>query len=330
MKSGSSGSENKQVGSVLVVGGGIGGIQAALDLAESGYYVYLLEKSPSLGGIMAQLDKTFPTNDCSMCILSPKLVDAGRHLNIELITNAELKEISGEAGRFRVKITRRPRYIDIDKCTGCGLCAQSDLTELKEAKEELWVDRIKIDESKCIQCGDCVQACIEENKETQGVTNIAFQRRRFVELLPEEREGKPPETLMQQVTLMDAKSRMEFWQRELSRCIKCYGCRDVCPVCICDECELESPEWVSRGEIPPDFPLFHLIRAYHVADYCIGCGECEATCPMGIPLRTIHSLVHRQPPEMIFEYVPGLDSSTKERLIKQAKEDPINKRGVRV
>ena len=330
MKSAASRSENKQVGAVLVVGGGIGGIQAALDLAESGYYVYLLEKSPSIGGIMAQLDKTFPTNDCSMCILSPKLVDAGRHLNIELITNAELKEITGEAGKFKIKITRWPRYVDLDKCTGCGLCAESDLAELSEMEGEVWVDRIKIDESKCIQCGECVQACIEENKETQGMTNIIMKRRRFIQLPPEEKEGKAPETLMQQIALMDTKSRIEFWQRELSKCIKCYGCRDVCPVCICDECELESPEWISPGEIPPNFPLFHLIRAYHVADYCIGCGECEATCPMGIPLRTIQSLIHRQPPEVIFEYVPGLDAPMKEKLIKQAKENPINKRGVKV
>ena len=112
------------VGAVLVVGGGIGGIQASLDLAESGYYVYLLEKSPAVGGVMAQLDKTFPTNDCSMCILSPKLVEAGRHLNIELITNAELKEVSGEQGRFKAKILKKSRYIDVDKCTGCGECAQ--------------------------------------------------------------------------------------------------------------------------------------------------------------------------------------------------------------
>ncbi len=114
----------EKVGSVLVVGGGIAGIQAALDLAESGLHVYLLEKETAIGGHMAQLDKTFPTNDCAMCIVSPKLVEAGRHLNIDLLTNAELVGLEGHAGRFRATIRFRPRYIDLQKCTGCGECAQ--------------------------------------------------------------------------------------------------------------------------------------------------------------------------------------------------------------
>ena len=120
----------------MVVGGGIAGIQSALDLAESGYKVYLVEKSPAIGGTMAQLDKTFPTNDCAMCILSPKLVECGRHLNIEAITNAELKEISGEVGRFKAVIEQKPRYIDIDKCTGCGECVQVCPVELTNTFEE--------------------------------------------------------------------------------------------------------------------------------------------------------------------------------------------------
>ena len=115
---------NGKVGSVLVVGGGIGGVQAALDLAESGYYVYLLEKSPSIGGVMAQLDKTFPTNDCSMCILSPKLVEAASHPNIALYAYSEVEDIQGEPGRFRVKIRRKAPYVDWSKCTGCGVCSE--------------------------------------------------------------------------------------------------------------------------------------------------------------------------------------------------------------
>jgi NADPH-dependent glutamate synthase beta subunit-like oxidoreductase/NAD-dependent dihydropyrimidine dehydrogenase PreA subunit len=112
----------EKVGAVLVVGGGIAGVQASLDLAESGYYVYLLESSPAIGGVMAQLDKTFPTNDCSMCILSPKLVEAGRHLNIEILSNADLLSLEGEPGHFRALIRRRPRYVDPKKCTSCNDC----------------------------------------------------------------------------------------------------------------------------------------------------------------------------------------------------------------
>jgi heterodisulfide reductase subunit A-like polyferredoxin len=116
---------NGPVGSVLVVGAGIGGMQASLDLAEAGIKVYLLERSPAIGGIMAQLDKTFPTNDCAMCIMSPKLVEVGRHLNIDILTTAEIEAITGEPGDFRVKIRRHPRYVNLDACTGCGDCAEA-------------------------------------------------------------------------------------------------------------------------------------------------------------------------------------------------------------
>ena len=109
-------------GSVLVAGGGIAGIQAALDLANSGFYVYLVERQSAIGGTMAQLDKTFPTNDCSMCIISPKLVECGRHLNIELKTLTAIKEISGEPGNFKVTLLESPRYVNLDKCTACGEC----------------------------------------------------------------------------------------------------------------------------------------------------------------------------------------------------------------
>jgi len=115
---------NKKVGAVLVIGGGIGGVQASLDLAESGFKVYLVERRLSIGGTMAQLDKTFPTNDCSICILSPKLVEAGRHRNIQLLTNAELISLEGEPGNFKARILLHPRYIDLQKCTGCGDCAR--------------------------------------------------------------------------------------------------------------------------------------------------------------------------------------------------------------
>jgi NADH:ubiquinone oxidoreductase subunit E len=110
---------------VAVIGGGIAGVQAALDLAEQGIKVFLIEKMPSLGGKMAQLDKTFPTNDCSMCILSPKLVEVGRHPNIELLTLSEIEELNGDVGEFKVKVLKRARYVDENSCTGCGICANS-------------------------------------------------------------------------------------------------------------------------------------------------------------------------------------------------------------
>lgn len=107
---------------VLVIGGGIAGIQASLDLAESGIRVYLVEKTPTIGGRMAQLDKTFPTNDCSICILSPKMVDCFDHPNIEVFTLCEVISLDGRAGNFTVRIRKRPRYVDEEKCTGCGDC----------------------------------------------------------------------------------------------------------------------------------------------------------------------------------------------------------------
>ncbi|HEY5898578.1 MAG TPA: CoB--CoM heterodisulfide reductase iron-sulfur subunit A family protein [Burkholderiales bacterium] len=115
---------NGQFGDVMVVGAGISGIQAALDLASSGFRVYLVEKKPTIGGKMSQLDKTFPTNDCSMCIESPKFIECDRHPNIEILTYTEVTAVEGSAGNFTVTLTRKPRYIDEDKCTGCTTCTE--------------------------------------------------------------------------------------------------------------------------------------------------------------------------------------------------------------
>ena len=134
---------NAKHGSVLVLGGGISGIQSALDLADSGFKVYLVEKEPSIGGTMPQLDKTFPTNDCAMCILAPKLVATGRHPNIELITYSDLKKIEGSQGDFEVTINKKARSVDESLCNGCGLCVENCLVifkpkipEKKSAKKE--------------------------------------------------------------------------------------------------------------------------------------------------------------------------------------------------
>jgi len=112
------------VGAVLVIGGGIAGMQASLDLADQDFKVYLVERSPSIGGRMAQLDKTFPTNDCAMCIEGPKMVEVARHPNIELLTYSEVVGLEGSVGNFKVKVSRKPRYVLEEKCNGCGECAK--------------------------------------------------------------------------------------------------------------------------------------------------------------------------------------------------------------
>jgi len=163
----------RTVGAVLVVGGGPAGIQAALDLADSGFKVYILESGLSIGGTMAQLDKTFPTNDCAMCIVSPKLVATGRHENITMLTNAELKKVDGKSGDFKVTLTRRSRYIIEDKCTGCGVCAEHCPIEGSNAFDRelapakaIYVPFPQavplvytIDRGLCIGCGVCEKFC---------------------------------------------------------------------------------------------------------------------------------------------------------------------------
>lgn len=117
-------SNAQSFGDVLVLGGGISGIQAALDLATAGFKVFLVEKAPTIGGKMAQLDKTFPTNDCSMCIESPKFIECDRHPNIEILTHTEVERVAGEAGAFEITLTKKPRYVNEEVCTGCTVCAE--------------------------------------------------------------------------------------------------------------------------------------------------------------------------------------------------------------
>ncbi|HUY01600.1 MAG TPA: CoB--CoM heterodisulfide reductase iron-sulfur subunit A family protein, partial [Candidatus Deferrimicrobium sp.] len=162
-----------KVGAVLVVGGGIAGIQTSLDLADSGFKVFLLEKSPTIGGKMSQLDKTFPTNDCAICILSPKLVEAGRHHNIQIITCAEIEKFRGSAGNFIVTIKKYPRYINESKCTGCGLCsnwcpidALSEYDEKLRKRKSIFIKYPQaipklptIDKNICIGCRLCEFIC---------------------------------------------------------------------------------------------------------------------------------------------------------------------------
>ncbi len=180
-----------KVGQVLIIGGGIAGTQAALDLGDSGFKVYIVEKTTSIGGVMAQLDKTFPTNDCAMCIVSPKLVSAGRHHNINIIANARVTECKGSAGNFEVTILRKSCYINWEKCTGCGVCGQYCPIEaidlFNEGLSSLKATSVKypqavplkyaINIDKCIGCGICEGVCkanaIEYTQEDQEI-NMNF------------------------------------------------------------------------------------------------------------------------------------------------------------
>jgi heterodisulfide reductase subunit A len=162
--------------SVVVIGGGITGIQAALDLADHGIRVHLIEKEPSIGGHMAQLDKTFPTNDCSMCILSPKMMDVSRHEHIRIHTCTEVIGIAGEVGHFRVKIRKNPRYVDEELCNGCGDCISICPVEvynrfdagigvrkaIYKPQPQAVPDIVIRDAEHCIECGLCYDVCGRE------------------------------------------------------------------------------------------------------------------------------------------------------------------------
>ncbi len=160
----------------MVIGGGIAGIQTALDIANSGFKVYLVEKSPTIGGRMAQLDKTFPTLDCSACILTPKMSDVGRNPNIELLTNAEVVKVDGYVGNFEVTLRKKATYIIPDKCNSCGDCADvcpvivpNEFDQGLSPRRAVYIafpqavpNKYIIDDNKCIKCGLCVKKCEPE------------------------------------------------------------------------------------------------------------------------------------------------------------------------
>ncbi|WP_028585547.1 CoB--CoM heterodisulfide reductase iron-sulfur subunit A family protein [Desulfogranum mediterraneum] len=171
--------EAEKIGAIMVVGGGVSGMQAALDLANSGFYVHLVERSGAIGGTMAQLDKTFPTNDCSMCIIAPKLVECGRHPNIKILTLAKILDVEGQEGNFTVRVKEYPRWVDPDKCIACGQCADQCPQAVEDRfngdlaqRKAIYIKypqavplKYQIDPDACLwlnnpgQCGLCARIC---------------------------------------------------------------------------------------------------------------------------------------------------------------------------
>ena len=171
----------------MVIGGGVSGIQTALDLGDMGFKTYLIERNPTISGRMGQLDKTFPTLDCSMCILAPKMVDAGKHEYIELISYAEVKKVDGYIGNFKVTITKKPRYVNEETCTGCGVCQEVCPIEIPNYFDE-GTGMVKaayipfpqavplvatIDKDYCINCHLCDKNCsidaIDHDQEPEDI-----------------------------------------------------------------------------------------------------------------------------------------------------------------
>lgn len=264
------GTSDQPIGAVLVVGGGISGMQSALDLANSGLKVYLIESSPAIGGKMAQLDKTFPTNDCSMCIVSPKLVEVGRHRNIELLTHSDLTRLDGDPGNFTATFVQHARYVDTDKCTGCGLCEyicpvtytsifpekqpEGEKKKKLRSKDKATIaasSAIKpttlhgwtfsVDEEKCSQCGSCHKACLHNA--------ITWQKKEYARINQE-------------------------------KCTSCGACFSACPekfqaVTIAEAPELEKSLGAAVRE--RSFKLKQDFKNRQNND-CIRCGLCVITC----------------------------------------------------
>ncbi|MBE0584657.1 MAG: FAD-dependent oxidoreductase, partial [Desulfofustis sp.] len=320
----------RTTGAVMIVGGGISGMQSALDLANSGFKVYLVESSPAIGGKMAQLDKTFPTNDCSMCIVSPKLVEVGRHRNIELLTHSEVIGLEGEVGNFKAHILQRARYVDIDKCTGCGLCEivcpvtqishfpeQPEPGEQKKklrAKDKVLVTgsapprstslsawTFRVDEEKCSKCGSCHLACLH------GA--VSWQKKEFAAIDQEKCTGcgacfvACPEKF-QAITVGNAPdldlslgAAIHARSQEIKKGLKGEGNG----VCIrCGLCAMMCTKVMGIGALTMVEKGIQAGR-----DICQVCGACASVCPVNF--LAVPELTDKTPRPLFDEFNEGLN-----------------------
>jgi formate dehydrogenase subunit beta len=142
------------------------------------------------------------------------------------------------------------------------------------------------------------------------------------ELIGTPAEGAPPNPIVAEYENMSLSERRTFWQQQFLKCIKCYGCRNICPECFCESCALEDSLWVERGVLAPPFPMFHLIRAMHMASRCVACRQCELVCPAHIPLTVLYDLIRRDVGDLL-EYAPGADIAAAPPLALTLEEAPV-------
>lgn len=289
-----------KIGSVLIVGAGISGMQSALDMAEMGYKVYLVEKSPGIGGRMPMLDKTFPTNDCSMCILSPKLVECGRHRNVEVLTTSEVVDLKGEPGKYQVKIIQHPRYIDVTKCLGCGNCAEvcpmnvdDDFNQNMGKRKavyklypQAYPNAYTIDPMKCLKlknpkaCGKCIEAC-----QVDAIDHQMTEKEINIEV--------GAVILCTGFELFDAKLRGEYGYGIYKNVITSLQFERMLSASGPYKGHVQRP---SDNKVPKKVAFIQCVGS---RDVCKGNGYCSSVCCM---YATKESIIAR-------EHVPGLKST---------------------
>lgn len=155
-------------------------------------------------------------------------------------------------------------------------------------------------------------------------TEIHIEGWPHAEIIGTPEKGKSSDEIFAKYDAMSLEEKREFWQQQFLKCIKCYGCRNICPVCFCNACALEDQLWVERGELAPPFPMYHLIKAMHMSNRCIACRQCELTCPAHIPLTTLYHLMRRDVKELL-EYVPGENLNSKPPLVLTLEDAPLQK-----
>ncbi|MFO7943983.1 MAG: hypothetical protein R6U51_06755 [Anaerolineales bacterium] len=184
------------------------------------------------------------------------------------------------------------------------------------------VKRHQIDPDRLYIVG---MACSEEQAETCYCAEPAPDLDPWPEadLVGDPVPGAPPNPMVAEYENLSREERWDFWNQQFTKCIKCYGCRDICPVCFCDACSLEDPLWVEPGLLVPDFPMYHLIKAMHMTTRCVACRQCETACPAGIPLTVLYDLIRKDVGDLI-GYIPGADADSGPPLSLTLADAPID------